>query len=470
MAEDRDNSIDIDVEQVTNEDPTEIGYQGSDKTQQEPSVDEFKQQAGELFKAAGGLAGSLGRLAVKKGTQLKEKIEDEEFQEKVSANIKAVTDKIDDYVSSDSYKGKKVVVAKGPITVPQENNIQSTAEKPKIKAVQNNPEIETDFEVEGNETVNFETSKPPKGIKGAIEKNKAERKAEKERKQAEKERKRKEDQKKSLIYGGLLMLLAVFCMMMANFSKGSHEGQIKAPLSSHDADGLNYEEVIGEFEKAGFTDVTAMKMEDLVVGWLESDGAVEKITIEGEEDYSTSSWFDPEAKVLVYYHTYPEQAEEEVIEEDTTQEKQEEPAEPDEQEGRIDEMAFRSAVVAITNATAPDVYDDNDGNSHDSSKYHSYADKSGEGVLSVISDGYWKETGDNKWHVDSLMLKNKYGVLYDASLDVEYTGSIYSISNIEGTWGKSGQMTNNLTLLTDPQYINNDTALEVPESLISKDR
>ena len=312
MAENKDNIIDIDIEQVTNEDPTEIGYQGSDKKKQEPSVDELKQQAGELFKAAGGLAGSLGRFAVKKGTQLKEKIEDEEFQEKVNANIKAVTDKIDDYVSSDSYKGKKVVVAKGPIAVPQENNIQSTAKKTTKKAVQNNPEIVTDFEVEGNETVSFETKKQPTGIKAAIEKSKAEKKAEKERKQAEKkaekERKRKEDQKNSLIAGGLLLLLAVFCMMMANVSKDNHEGQIKAPLSSLDAYELNYEDVVKQFEQAGFTNVDTMKIEDLVVGWLASDGGVDKITIDGDEDYSTSSWYDPTAQVLVYYHTYPEDA------------------------------------------------------------------------------------------------------------------------------------------------------------------
>lgn len=147
----------------------------------------------------------------------------------------------------------------------------------------------------------------------------------------------------------------------------------------------------------------------------------------------------------------------------------EEPSESKGKEGRIDEMAFRAAVVALTNANAADVFDDNNGNAHDPSKYHTYSDQSGESTLVVLSEGYWEKLDDNKWHVDSMLLKNKNGVMYDASLDVKYTGSMYTISNIEGTWGASGKMTNDLSVATEPIW-ENDTALEVTENLISKDR
>lgn len=104
-----------------NEDETKIEMDNKTDAYDDASSDDIKQQAGELLKAAGGFAGSLGKLAIKKGTQLKEKLEDEEFQEKVNANIKAVTDRIDNYVSSDSAKGRTVIGVKGAIDVSDEN-------------------------------------------------------------------------------------------------------------------------------------------------------------------------------------------------------------------------------------------------------------------------------------------------------------------------------------------------------------
>jgi len=321
MAENKNNNIDIDVKQVTDDSPTEIGYQGSDKTKQEPSVDELKQQAGELFKAAGGLAGSLGKLAIKKGSQLRDKLEDEEFQEKVSAGFNKAADKIEDVLGSGTVvnvKGSglpqtRIEKREDSETRNKDSKKETTQKEESVgKKKHNSGKIETTFEVEGNETVSFETKKPPKGIQAAIEKSRAERKAEKEKARAEKERKRKEEEKKNLITGLSLMgaglLLCIIMLAAGRMGEGSNEGQIKAPLSSSDAYELNYEDVIKQFEQAGFTNVDTMKIEDLVVGWLASDGGVDKITIDGDEDYSTSSWYDPTAQVLVNYHTYPEDA------------------------------------------------------------------------------------------------------------------------------------------------------------------
>lgn len=277
-----------------------------DMPDEDPS-DDLIQKAGDFAKAAGGLAGSIGKFAIKTGSQIKDKLEDEEFQEKINNSIKSVTDKIDDYVSSDSAQNRKVVGVKGPVDDPKDRQSQDVKEIPQKKTTGNN-EIETSFEVEGSETVNFETKKPSKGIARSIEQRRAERKAEKEKKKAEKERKRKEQQKQSMMAGLLLLGIAVICMVMPNISTDNHDGQIHAPLSSIDAYELNYEDVINQFEDAGFTNVDTMKMEDLVVGVLSSDGGVDKITIDGEEEYSTSSWYDPSAKVLVYYHTYPPKA------------------------------------------------------------------------------------------------------------------------------------------------------------------
>ena len=93
-----EKTIDIDVD--LGEEPVELGYQGKPKNTKDASAEELKQQAGELFKAAGGLAGSLGKFAAKKGGELKDKISDEEFQEKVKSNAKAYTDKAGTMINS----------------------------------------------------------------------------------------------------------------------------------------------------------------------------------------------------------------------------------------------------------------------------------------------------------------------------------------------------------------------------------
>ena len=134
-------------------------------------------------------------------------------------------------------------------------------------------------------------------------------------------------------------------------------------------------------------------------------------------------------------------------------------------------MAFRAAVVALTNSLAYDVFMDNDGNKHDPSKFYTYSNQSGECALVIVDDGHWKETGKNKWHVDSLILENSNGVTIDATLNVKNKGDNYKISNITGTYAKEGleEFGTDLADATDPD-LTDDKALTVPKKLISEDR
>ena len=102
-----EKTIDIDVD--LDEEPVELGYQGKPENTKDASAEELKQQAGELFKAAGGLAGSLGKFAAKKGGELKDKISDEEFQEKAKSNAKAYADKAGTVINSGAAKAEDVI-------------------------------------------------------------------------------------------------------------------------------------------------------------------------------------------------------------------------------------------------------------------------------------------------------------------------------------------------------------------------
>lgn len=108
MADNKEKkTVDIDVNIA--EEPVELGYQGKATKSQDASAEELKQQAGELIKAAGGFAGSLGKFAAKKGGELKEKISDEEFQEKVKSGAKAYAEKAGTVVASGATKAEDAI-------------------------------------------------------------------------------------------------------------------------------------------------------------------------------------------------------------------------------------------------------------------------------------------------------------------------------------------------------------------------
>ena len=108
MADNKEEKT-IDIEVDLDEEPVELGYQGKTANSQDASVEELKQQAGELLKAAGGLAGSLGKFAAKKGGELKDKISDEEIQEKVKSSAKAYADKAGTVINSGAAKAEDVI-------------------------------------------------------------------------------------------------------------------------------------------------------------------------------------------------------------------------------------------------------------------------------------------------------------------------------------------------------------------------
>ena len=80
--------------------------------------------------------------------------------------------------------------------------------------------------------------------------------------------------------------------------------KIYAGLSSKEVEGKNYSEIVDHFKQQGFTDIKTEKIEDLVTGWLTKDGEVENVTINGLSDFEKESIFEPDAKIVVFYHTF----------------------------------------------------------------------------------------------------------------------------------------------------------------------
>ena len=87
----------------------------------------------------------------------------------------------------------------------------------------------------------------------------------------------------------------------------AEDSGIQPPMSASAVVGKNYQDVVTQFEKAGFTAVETEGLGDLVVGFLHGEGEVEEVSIDGDTSYKADARFEADAKVVIRYHSYPGQ-------------------------------------------------------------------------------------------------------------------------------------------------------------------
>lgn len=244
----------------------------------------------------------------------------------------------------------------------------------------------------------------------------------------------------------ITLIIGVFTFLAIIIPGGSSNpepsNEIKMPASARQYKGENYNTVVSQLEDLGFENIKTEELEDLITGWLTKDGEIEQISINGDTKFSEGDRFSKDAIIAITYHTFPEVVETTTKGIENTTEGTKNTTEATEQITEILEATFpvenakRSAVVAITNAYATDVFE-KDGNTYNISKFHSYADVSGY-FMKVNNEGTWSAKDDHTWHVDGLILEiSGYGTIIKAALDVSFDGTNYIISNVTGTIGKN---------------------------------
>lgn len=121
----------------------------------------------------------------------------------------------------------------------------------------------------------------------------------------------------------ILATLTIIIRYQQNDETMIKEIIVHPPYTSSEAKGKQYVEVLQEYQNAEFNDISFEKIDDLIFGWLTKDGEVEKVEINGSTDYTAETAYKQnEAKVMIYYHTFPEKTDttnntEEQIEENT---------------------------------------------------------------------------------------------------------------------------------------------------------
>lgn len=80
---------------------------------------------------------------------------------------------------------------------------------------------------------------------------------------------------------------------------------IRMSESSKRLEGRQYQDVVGALQKAGFTNVKANPLGDLITGWLSGEGEVKAVEVDGDSSFSTDDSFPSAAPIVVSYHSFP---------------------------------------------------------------------------------------------------------------------------------------------------------------------
>lgn len=78
--------------------------------------------------------------------------------------------------------------------------------------------------------------------------------------------------------------------------------KVKTPISAKDAKGEDYVQIAEQFKEAGFGNIELEADYDVILGWINSTGEIEKITIDGYDNFSEGSTYSADAIIYIIYH------------------------------------------------------------------------------------------------------------------------------------------------------------------------
>ena len=151
---------------------------------------------------------------------------------------------------------------------------------------------------------------------------------------------------------GLIALILAVATAGCSGGGSDREGEVQMPASSSAYVGEHFEVAVEELESAGFTNVQTKALGDLITGWLNDDGEVEKIRVDGSNNFSKGAWFPADMKILITFHSFPEEeAQEKKSQEKKAQEKKSQ--EEKSQEKKVQEE--HNSEISPTPETTPQV-------------------------------------------------------------------------------------------------------------------
>lgn len=136
------------------------------------------------------------------------------------------------------------------------------------------------------------------------------------------------------------------------------------------------------------------------------------------------------------------------------------------------ETAKRAVVVAMTNCQATDVFMD-DGNTYDTSKFHTYSDIE-DFFMTVDMYGTWSVLDESTWHVDGMILRIfDYDTYLKVTCNIRKEGDNYILSDVDKTIAEKDYINSDDTSKINAEHLEpseSNPFLTVPSALISEER
>lgn len=121
----------------------------------------------------------------------------------------------------------------------------------------------------------------------------------------------------AMTFGGYVGLYAIFAgLLIAEFTFIGKETGVEKKQNVVTADEVqvtekmesysekNYNSIMALYHAAGFTNVTAVPLNDLNVFTFKKNGCVEEVTINGDGDFEEGDVFPKSAAVIITYHSF----------------------------------------------------------------------------------------------------------------------------------------------------------------------
>ncbi len=106
-----------------------------------------------------------------------------------------------------------------------------------------------------------------------------------------------------IVYIAAFILLLIFLSESMQPRKLNFN-EVQLPISAEEYIDENYETVANEFKNMGFTNIECIAQNDLITGWFTKDGAIERISIDGDYQFESGDIFTKDSIVSITYHTY----------------------------------------------------------------------------------------------------------------------------------------------------------------------
>ena len=81
------------------------------------------------------------------------------------------------------------------------------------------------------------------------------------------------------------------------------QDKISVTIDYKECKNQNYRELENKFKSLGFNNIEIIAKRDLVTGWIDKEGNVEKVLINNKK-FKKGDLFSKEAKIEIFYHSF----------------------------------------------------------------------------------------------------------------------------------------------------------------------